>query len=148
MNHLKINGWHRLWLVSSLLVLIFLLIANKEEYPTEEQWLDEMRLAQQSSNLSYQERINEIEAHCRQLELELSFKCYIFNSETLKSLHEQKQTEYMRLMKWHNEKIDADLSNAQTQYAFRIITLWALMTIGIYIAGIMIAWIYKGFKNN
>ncbi|WP_223508561.1 MULTISPECIES: hypothetical protein [unclassified Pseudomonas] len=118
------NGWQRMWVVVCLILAIFI------------GWYTELLLPTESMTTYYHEsRINQLTGYLKQ------GTASDYSSEYIAGLREDIRKENEEFPK----KL-AKLPKERREYRTTAFGIWLGLAVGLYVAGWLIGWIYRGFR--
>lgn len=146
----KLNGWQRLWILIISLYLTFVLYFASISFPNKSDLYREWAYSILDLEKKHDKSINSLsnweirEAYTKKGITDEKF------IERLKEKSIEKppdyQSEFAEIEKKHSAKI-IKLKGKQIRYTVNALLIWFLPSSLIYILGISIAWVYKGFKK-
>ena len=118
------NGWQRMWVVVCLILAIFI------------GWYTELLLPTESMTTYYHEsRINQLTSYLKQ------GTASDYSSEYIAGLREDIRKENEEFPK----KL-VKLPKERREYRTTAFGIWLGLAVGLYVAGWLIGWIYRGFR--
>lgn len=145
---MRLNGWQRLWLVTSGLILVVSLGAALREMPTKQ------------DKTAFWQRAVELEAPAPPLNSEIYATCMKRLGATVGDITKGQrcaeeatvprspagQERYEQIQRNLDESLAA-LPEVQRNYVLGALLLWAVLSAGLYAVGWLIAWIARGFRK-
>lgn len=147
----RLNGWQRLWLLLAVLWLPSVVFIAATFFPTEAQWRVEASIEEIKLNQEKQLKRDEIFAHCdnlgakRLLDLDICLQAHRQQLDNLRPGHGL----FAESLKGYVERrISEHLLSEQVEAAGKGVALWVVPIGLLYVLGMGVAWIRKGFKSS
>lgn len=133
-----LNGWHRLWVLIAILYLAVIIAINWSSFPTKNHIYKDWYL--ELCNLTGQNP-DEEQRNYNQLVLILENKI-----EISRKIYWGTYNAMLEIRTRHESKLNS-LIKEQTQVFIKLLYIWMIPLLCIYVIGWLIAWVYKGFVN-
>ena len=144
----KLNGWQRLWLIAAILWLVGSVAIVASDFPTEDRFRERAQNGFMSLYQPMLENANSQRTHCMGL---LEKKEYAALNPCMKLAGEARQVYQENLdgaMRRYEDRISAEVLNAQLLAAGKFLALWLVPSVAVYLLGLGIAWALKGFRST
>lgn len=144
----KFNGIQRLWVVSAIVWLLVVLVLEARTFPTESEWRSESIASAQRTR-----KLREVEAHeasmaCVERLRKQAIACNESELNVRNNLLELGEIEYKGVLAGGERLIAEELQGEQLSRVGQAFALWFGPSVAVYVLGIGIAWVVRGFRGG
>lgn len=142
---MKLDGWHRLWILICIIYLAVVVSYVIIEYPKAEQI---QHTAEYYRELSTESAQMIVSTSSQEKSLGEHIEVEMPNGHIIVFKDEYPEKEFKKVCLEYWDLVEQKATEKRVNFLIYAFLFWIVPCIGIYAFGWGISWVYKGFKSN
>ena len=143
----KLSGWQRAWVLCSIIWFVVVVISSFSDFPTKNEQIAAMKKF--DSELFPPQTYNTNSCFDGNAGLDMANhehagKCL----EVMRRMRDNEIYSRMERDKYASGFVDEHIFYQQTSFLGKRFMYWLLAVVGLYVAGLMVSWVIRGFKSD
>jgi hypothetical protein len=137
----KLGGWHRLWLVTSVVYLLAVAVFTASTAPTAETV---------KHRTEFYERMGEssISVLTAALDTQNLIRVQAENGHEIPFAASTPKETMQAILRQYHEALEAQAASERLPFFGRAFLWWLVPVVALYVAGAAVGWVYRGFRTS
>lgn len=136
-----LNGWRRAWVLCSIIWLVVVVVSSFGTFPIE----SEKIAAMNKLDFELFPPLKFDPGSCLDKGInDQARKCY----EVMRTIRDNEIESRMEREKSTSKYVEEHIIYDQASFLGKRVMFWLLPTVGLYVIGLMVSWVIRGFKND